>query len=179
MLTMYTIDLENLWNDPLSRGMDPQSTFRVSDFTPSSVSSRDIVRCLTMAVPTQQNNNNNNGGAGGGRIHFEIVWVNDSTFMVAVRDSHHSRLVLDSLRRQFGPIARISTLQQHMQLTQRRRRQQQLQQGGSMLLLGQQNQLEQEFQHPPQDRPVGWWNAFWGFWGWNNDDNRRKRRRIE
>jgi len=71
MLTLYTIDLESPLSDPLSRGMSPSNTFRVEGIDPS-VTTRDIVRCLS-------NLDNET------RVNFEIVWVNDCTFMVAAQ----------------------------------------------------------------------------------------------
>lgn len=75
MLTMYTIDLENLTDDPLSRGMHLDAAFRVSGSDPS-VATRDIVRCLTSLTSPFPNT----------RLHFEIVWIDDTTFLVAARD---------------------------------------------------------------------------------------------
>ena len=73
MLTMYTIDLDEVV-DPLSRGMSANSTYRVVGSDPS-VTTRDIIRCLS--------NLNTEGNA---RVHFEIVWVDDTCFLVAARD---------------------------------------------------------------------------------------------
>jgi len=71
MLTLYTIDLESPLSDPLSRGMSASSTYRVAGIDPS-VTTRDIVRCLS-------NLDNET------RVNFDIVWVDDTTFMVATR----------------------------------------------------------------------------------------------
>jgi len=71
MMTLYTIDLESPLSDPLSRGMSPSNTFRVEGIDPS-VTTRDIVRCLS-------NLDNET------RVNFEIVWVNDTSFMVAAQ----------------------------------------------------------------------------------------------
>ena len=65
------MDLENTAEDPLSRGMLPESTYRVEGIDPS-VSTRDIVRCLSGLFDHT-----------GRRINFEIVWVDDTTFLVA------------------------------------------------------------------------------------------------
>ena len=57
--------------DPLSRGMLPESTYRVEGIDPS-VSTRDIVRCLSGLFDHY-----------GRRVNFEIVWIDDTTFLVA------------------------------------------------------------------------------------------------
>lgn len=71
---MYVIDLElssDDHQDPFRRGLLGESVYRVSDIN-SSTSTRDIVRCLSGLVD-----------AAGQRVHFEIVWVDDTTFLVA------------------------------------------------------------------------------------------------
>lgn len=70
-MSMYTMDLENLESDPMSRGMLPESTYRVSGIDPA-VSTRDIVRCLAGLTDEV-----------GRRVMFELVWIDDTTFLVA------------------------------------------------------------------------------------------------
>jgi len=82
MLTMYTIDLTNV-EDPLSRGMHINTTFCVSG-NDTSISTADIVRCLTSLTAAS----NNVEGAG---LHFEIIWVDDTTFFVAAREDEEDR----------------------------------------------------------------------------------------
>jgi hypothetical protein len=69
-LSPYTIDMESPTSDPLGRGMSPRSTFRVAGMDPS-VTTRDIVRCLTGLVDSQ-----------GQRVNFEIIWIDATTFLV-------------------------------------------------------------------------------------------------
>lgn len=69
--SLFTMDLENPDTDPLSRGMLADSTYRVSGIDPS-VTTRDIVRCLTDLVDAEHR-----------PINFEIVWIDDTTFLVA------------------------------------------------------------------------------------------------
>jgi len=101
MLTMYTIDLLQE-EDPLSRGMHINTTFCVSG-SDASISTRDIVQCLASltAAPTAE----------GGGLHFEIIWVNDTTFFVAAREDeeernlerlqHHGKLIHEALCARF------------------------------------------------------------------------------
>jgi poly(A)-specific ribonuclease len=106
MQTMYTVDLEEAV-DPLSRGMSAATTFRVGGSDPS-VTTRDIVRCLT--------NLSNDDSV---RVHFEIVWVDDTTFLVAARDVENPETlqaqgvqILRALTDRFTN-ASICTLEEH------------------------------------------------------------------
>lgn len=76
-LSMFTLDLEELQveGDPLQHGMSMNSSFRVSGIDPS-ISTRDIVRCT-----------NDLFDRSGRRVNFDIVWVDDTTFIVAARFS--------------------------------------------------------------------------------------------
>jgi hypothetical protein len=106
MLTMFTIDLENPNEDPLSRGMQLDSTYRVTGSDPS-VSTRDVVRCLTSVTSPFSNS----------RIHFEVIWVDDTTFMVAARDEDsdrdrmvvHGKLISKALKERFT-LSRVESL---------------------------------------------------------------------
>jgi hypothetical protein len=112
MLTMYTIDLENPLSDPLRHGLSTASTYRVAGIDPS-VTTSDIVRCLSNLTDMV-----------GSRVHFEIVWVDDRTFMVAARHAggddetlqRHGQLILTALQRRFA-MEDICTLEQHMAAT--------------------------------------------------------------
>jgi poly(A)-specific ribonuclease len=79
-MSMFTMDLEQPTSgDPLSRGMLPDCTYRVADIDPS-ISTRDIVRCLQSLTDDS-----------GRTVNFEIVWVDDTTFLVAAnykKDGH-------------------------------------------------------------------------------------------
>lgn len=72
-MSMYTMDLEESRpdRDPMSRGMLPDSTFRIAGID-KAVSTRDIVRCLSGL-----------NDESGRRVNFEIVWIDDTTFLVA------------------------------------------------------------------------------------------------
>lgn len=70
-MSLYTMDLEEQTDDPLSRGMLPECTYRVTGIDPS-VSTRDIIRCLSDISDGQ-----------GRRVNFEIIWIEDTTFLVA------------------------------------------------------------------------------------------------
>lgn len=107
MMSLFSMDLEQPLSDPFSRGMLPESTFRVSGFD-SSVTTGTIVRCLS----NLQDSNNN-------RVNFEIVWVDDTTFLVSASHSsaqvganededdvitmlsEHGELILDALQGRF------------------------------------------------------------------------------
>ena len=98
-LSPYTIDLECRGHDPLRRGMSFRSTFRVAGETTVSVNTGDIVRCLSGLLDSR-----------GRRVNFEIIWVNDKTFLVgAMANDHfeesnleeHGELLLVALRDRF------------------------------------------------------------------------------
>lgn len=69
-LSIYTRDLEVRGSDPLSRGMLAESTFRVSGID-KAVNTRDIIQCVGGLQDDK-----------GRQIQFDIVWVDDSTFLV-------------------------------------------------------------------------------------------------
>lgn len=104
-MSMYTMDLEQL-DDPLSRGMLPETTFRVAGIDPS-VSTRDIVRCLA-----------NLQDADNRRVNFEVIWLDDTSFLVATsfpEDTDvlhiHADLIHQALKQRFSK-ERIITLKQ-------------------------------------------------------------------
>lgn len=110
MVTMYTIDLEDPNEDPLSRGMHVDAAFRVSGSDPS-VATRDIVRCLTSLTSPFPNT----------RLHFEIVWIDDTTFLVAARDEgnlerllRHGSMIEAALRERFTASAVVG-MRHHLQ----------------------------------------------------------------
>lgn len=75
-MSLYTMDLDNVQSgssssDPLKRGMLAESTFCVTGIDPA-VSTRDIVRVLAPLQDEQRR-----------RVMYEIVWVDDTTFMVS------------------------------------------------------------------------------------------------
>mmetsp|Transcript_13127 Transcript_13127/g.30279 ORF Transcript_13127/g.30279 Transcript_13127/m.30279 type:complete len:296 (-) Transcript_13127:173-1060(-) len=108
-LSPYTIDLESPKSDPLGRGMSPQSTYRVSDIDPS-VSSRDIVNCLSGLVDSNNQ-----------RVNFDVIWVDDTTFLVGAqivsfhesdeRFEEHGILMLEALKSRFNKTETITPLQ--------------------------------------------------------------------
>jgi hypothetical protein len=135
MLTLYTIDLENPSSDPLRRGLSATSTYLVAGIDPS-INTSDIVRCLSNLTDSQEH-----------RVHFEIVWVDDQTFMVAARRisgddetlQRHGRLILSALQRRFA-VEDICTLEKHMAATS--------------------NAAE------VGEDQGSWWSAFWGLFGY-------------
>jgi hypothetical protein len=97
-ISPYTIDLATPDLDPMQRGMSRSSTFRVTGIDPT-VSTRDIVRCLKGLVDTE-----------GGRVNFEIIWVDNTTFLVGVmiedyarysNFQEHSAILFNALRGRF------------------------------------------------------------------------------
>jgi CAF1 family ribonuclease len=72
-MSIYTMDLEEYRpdRDPLSRGMLSESTFRVSGID-KAVTTRDIVQSLAGL-----------GDSRGRTVNFVIVWIDDTTFLVA------------------------------------------------------------------------------------------------
>jgi poly(A)-specific ribonuclease len=112
MLTLYTIDLENATEDPLRRGLSPTSTYRVSGIDPA-ITTSDIIRCLSNLVDQVLEQ----------QVRFEIVWVDDRTFLVAARTQddddtlqRHGELIHMALRRRFA-CEDICTLDQYLQAT--------------------------------------------------------------
>lgn len=69
-MSMFTLDLEAN-EDPLSRGMQPETTFRVSGID-TAVATRDIVQCLSDLQDSKSR-----------RVDYEIIWIDDTTFLVA------------------------------------------------------------------------------------------------
>ncbi len=80
MTTMYTIDLENEYGDDLSKGMLPETTFRVSGIEPS-IKTRDIMVAIRNGLDRELATSSGSAE----RPSFDIVWVDDVTFMVATR----------------------------------------------------------------------------------------------
>ena len=99
-LSPYTIDFESPDSDPLGRGMSHQSTFRVANIDPS-VSSRDIVNCLSGLVDSNNQ-----------RVNFDVIWIDDTTFLVGAqivsfresdeRFEEHGGLLLKALKNRFN-----------------------------------------------------------------------------
>jgi len=72
-LSPYTIDLESSETDPMVSGMSRESTYRVAGIN-SSVSTRDIMRCLTGL-----------SDADGVRVNYEIIWIDDTSFLAGAK----------------------------------------------------------------------------------------------
>jgi hypothetical protein len=72
-MSIYTMDLEEFRpdRDPLSKGMLSESTFRVSGID-KAVATRDIVQSLAGLRDAR-----------GRVVNFVIVWIDDTTFLVA------------------------------------------------------------------------------------------------
>ena len=79
MQSIYSVDLENAQDDPLCRGKIADSIFRISNFDPS-VTTRTIIQCLSDLVDSSSD-----------RVNFEIIWVDDTTFLVAASRKANSR----------------------------------------------------------------------------------------
>jgi len=89
MQTLYTIDLERHgWNsDTLSRGLNMSTTFVVSGIG-SSVFTRDIVRVLMPVMDFEDDDyvgSDENSNRGGRQVGYEIVWIDETSFMVAAK----------------------------------------------------------------------------------------------
>ncbi len=107
-LSPYTIDFENPESDPLGRGMSHQSTFRVANIDPS-VSSRDIVNCLSGLVDSNNQ-----------RVNFDVIWIDDTTFLVGAqivslhesdeRFKEHGGLLLEALKTRFNKTETVTPL---------------------------------------------------------------------
>jgi hypothetical protein len=95
MSCLYTIDLEETNQDPFSRGMSPSTTFRVSGIDPS-VNTRDILWALSgvSSIPEFWAD----GAVPERRVTiFELIWIDDSTFLVATRSPPDSTIPGDQL----------------------------------------------------------------------------------
>lgn len=107
-LSPYTIDFECPESDPLGRGMSHQSTFRVANIDPS-VSSRDIVNCLSGLVDSNNQ-----------RVNFDVIWIDDTTFLVGAqivsfhesdkRFEEHGGILLEALKNRFNRTETVSPL---------------------------------------------------------------------
>jgi poly(A)-specific ribonuclease len=83
-LGLFTLDLENTV-DPLAVGMTPGATFRVAGIHPS-ITTRDIVSPLNNLVDEHEQ-----------PVNFDLVWVDDTTFIVATRYRPSSEATMGSL----------------------------------------------------------------------------------
>lgn len=100
MQTLYTIDLEKHGkdSDPLNRRLRMATTYRVSGID-SSVYTRDIVRVLMNVRDTNpeaaaadiHDNNVEEDTVGSQKVGYEIVWIDDHSFMVATRSPGYGR----------------------------------------------------------------------------------------
>jgi hypothetical protein len=108
-LSPHTIDLELPVSDSLGNGMSAVSTFRVAGID-ASVSTRDIIRCLTGQSDSR-----------GNRVNFEIIWIDETTFLAGpmlpnCRDDRlfqeHGRIVLQALSETFRKGETIVSLQE-------------------------------------------------------------------
>ena len=70
-MSMFTLDLQDTESDGLKRGMLASASYHVSGIDPS-VTTRDIVRCCSDLTD-----------ASGRKIEFNIIWVDNITFIVA------------------------------------------------------------------------------------------------
>jgi len=104
----YTIDFESPESDPLGRGMSHESTYRVANID-SSVSSRDIIACLSGLVDSSNQ-----------RVNFDVIWIDDTTFLagaqiVSFRESderfeEHGGLLWEALKKRFNKAETITPL---------------------------------------------------------------------
>lgn len=108
-LSPFTIDLESPYSDPLGNGMSTISTFQVGGID-ATVSTRDIVRCLTGMSNSR-----------GDRVNYEIIWIDDTSFLAGAmlpncqderqfRD--HGKIVLQALRDTFSNGETITSLEE-------------------------------------------------------------------
>ena len=171
-MSMFTLDLEEPENDPLQRGMSPDSAFRVTGIDPS-VSTRDIVQCMNDLVDDE-----------GRRVNFDIVWVDDTTFIVACRYRPSENMVV--ARGDFSLDVDAAILSKHGQLIRQALR--------NHFRKEEINSLEEYFKLQRQvqtgeevDRPKGWINKVLGLVGLDRkrpadsnagDGNMRARKRT-
>ena len=112
-MSMFNLDLEDGEKDPLSYGYQGSSIYRVLGIN-SSVTTRDIFHGVSRFCESQ-----------GRRVNFEIIWIDDTTFMVAVCRpnnggtneeailAENGQLVEDALKRRFTD-AIVITFEEHM-----------------------------------------------------------------
>ncbi|KAL3944266.1 MAG: hypothetical protein SGBAC_001660 [Bacillariaceae sp.] len=72
-LSPYTINLESPGSDPMGNGMSVESTYCVAGIDPS-ISTRDIVRCLTGLSDSD-----------GVRVNYDIIWIDDTSFLAGAK----------------------------------------------------------------------------------------------
>ena len=105
MQSVYCVDLENARDDPLCRGMIPESIFRISNYDPS-VTTRTIIQVLSDLADSRSE-----------RVNFEIIWVNDTTFLVAASRKPRSRSFAEQLGQNNDYLAvELEVLREHGQL---------------------------------------------------------------
>lgn len=92
MRSLYNIHLSML-DDPFKCDMSPSTIFRVSGIE-KNTTTRDIVNCLMNLVdPTMRNStttardpaSGSNNSFTPGKVLYELLWVNDETFLVSTR----------------------------------------------------------------------------------------------
>jgi len=96
MRSLYNIDLSILSGDPFKGNMSASTTFRVSKID-KNTTTRDIVSCLANLVDPTINSSSttatrdassgaaNNPSSPPGKVLYELIWVNDETFLVSTR----------------------------------------------------------------------------------------------
>ncbi|GKY95771.1 hypothetical protein MPSEU_000537900 [Mayamaea pseudoterrestris] len=118
-MSMFTLDLQNSLADALKRGMISSAAYHVSGIDPS-VATRDIVRCCSDL-----------SDASGRKVEFNIVWVDDTTFIVAAvvrRDASsngstgndaaallqdHGNIIKQALQTRFSKQEKVVSLDEH------------------------------------------------------------------
>lgn len=104
MQSIYSVDLENAHDDPLCQGRIADSIFRISNFDPS-VTTRTIIQCLSHLEDSSSD-----------RVNFDIIWVDDATFLVATSRKVSSREVTLQGGHKSSSSLELQTLREHGKL---------------------------------------------------------------
>jgi len=128
-MSMFNLDLEisGVNDDPLCRGMNKNASYRVAN-TPQSTNTRDIINCLSRQMDRT-----------GRPVVFEIVWIDDTSFIVAAsyrpNGTHnnrqqngsgdevlmeHGRIIHNALKDRF-PNSNISSMAQYLEEQEKKR----------------------------------------------------------
>jgi len=128
-MSMYSLDLEAIKSesdDPLCRGMNKSASYRVAGI-PTSTNTRDIVNSVSGLVDRL-----------GRPVNFEVVWLDDTSFIVAASCRHtrpgaeaqgadanemlleHGNLIYTSLKERFRT-STVMSLQQHLEEEEEKR----------------------------------------------------------
>lgn len=95
VFSLYLIDLEDPWHDPMRGRREAWATFRISGIEKGTTSNRDIMLCVPSAMRLIPRKENSENGSSTNRRHqhlerneerSEVQWIDKRTALLAIRD---------------------------------------------------------------------------------------------